>query len=54
MARRTQPPDKGKAKALTARRRARIVLGVTPSSRTITPKPLRKPKHKTPLDTESD
>jgi hypothetical protein len=41
-----QKPDPGK----TARRVARKVLGITPASRVIVPKTMRKPKH--PKDAE--
>lgn len=38
----------------SAKRRARIRLGSPPPPKTITPKPLRKPKHKQELTPEDE
>ncbi|MBI3684746.1 MAG: hypothetical protein HY235_30620 [Acidobacteria bacterium] len=48
MAPRKRRYDSGKK----ARRVARNVLGVTPPTRVIVPKPLRRPKHKKLLESE--
>jgi len=41
-------------KALKAKRHARIVLGIPPPSQALTPKRMKPPKHKRPLDAEQE